>query len=58
MTGWRYVWAATSSDLWPEGYLGIALANGDTFPDPAVYGEFWAQYSDSVNTMFKFPGRK
>ena len=44
-----YVWVATSSNLWPAGLTGIALANGETFPDPSVYGEFWAKYTDTVN---------
>ena len=44
----KYVWDAVSSTLWQDGITGIILANGESFPDPAVYGEFWAKYVEDA----------
>lgn len=38
-------WDAHSVGLFGDGQLVyINLANGDTWPDPAIYGEYWAKY--------------
>lgn len=45
-----YVWNARYSTLWDSGLDAVVLNNGETWPDAATYGEFWARYGESQPT--------
>jgi hypothetical protein len=45
----KYLWDARQTTLWETNLFGIVLADGDTWPDPAEYGEFWAKYKENLN---------
>ena len=45
----RLVWIATGSKLFgDDGPLAIEITNGNTWPDPTVYGELWAKYDPNL----------
>lgn len=53
----KAMWFASATKAFATdsiGYIAEVVANGDTWPDPATYGVFWAQY-DPDTPHYKFP---
>jgi hypothetical protein len=46
-TAIKPLWDLRSSQLWEEGISAIELTDGAQFPDPSLYGEFWAKFGDA-----------
>ena len=58
----RHWWRAQDTDVFDRtensGAIYESVDNGDTWPDPDTYGDFWAQYNEDDTALYNVPWNK